>query len=71
MTDRNWELIVRKCKVAKTVVVVGRTSSSGQRVVGSRPRVVALIVVVAKVETMAACKKGRCTESKKRHGAES
>ena len=57
--------------VAKTVVVVSRSSSSGKRVVEPRPRVVVSIVVVAKVDAVVACERGRCKKGKKRHGAES
>ena len=64
-------LFVRRCKVAQTLVVVGRTSSGGQRVVGSGPRVVAMVVIVIEVEMMAACKKGRRTKGKKRYRAAS
>ena len=55
--------------VAKTVVVVGRSVSSGKRVVERRLRVVVLIVVVAKVGTVAACEEGQCADGKKRQGA--
>ena len=69
VTCECWELNVSWSMVAKTVVVISRSVSSGKRVVERRLRVVALIVVVAKVGTMAACEEGQRADGKKRQGA--
>ena len=55
--------------VAKTVVVAGSTVSSGIGVVELPLRVVVLMVVVAKVGTVASCEDGQCADGKKRQGA--
>ena len=60
-----------KKMVAKTVVVVGRKSSSGRRAFESYLRVVVSIVVAAKVDAVIASESCRSKKGKKRHEAES
>ena len=62
---------MRRSMVAKTVVVVGRESSSGRRAIEPYLRVVVSIVVATKVGAVIASESCRCKKGNKRHDAES
>ena len=60
---------MRRSMVAKTVVVVGRESSSGRRAIEPYLRVVVSIVVATKVGAVIASENCRRKKGKKRHEA--